>query len=203
MASARTSRFLRLSSMKSDVSRSVTFCAATGTFRDVADAERVALDELHLNVRAHPLDDVLHRRLRLLCLVEVQVADDSFEARAAQKLLAEALKSIFDARRHRRLDVALRHPLRNDHDQRARAIPVGETVQDGDCRDAGEENRDHNDEQTPLENTDDVVERVCPAWKHRGSQRISRVLSVSPTRTVCRSSVWGRPSARSTGRAKS
>ena len=70
----------------------------------VADAERVALDDVDADVaRAHPLDDVFHQLLvGALLRIQVEVRDDLLEPGAAEDLLADRLQAILDARGHRR-----------------------------------------------------------------------------------------------------
>ena len=85
-----------------------------------ADTERIALDDLHVDVAPHPLDDVFHDRGTPLFAVQIEVLDDAFEARAAENLLADRLQTILDARRDRRLHVGLGHALGHDQDQRLR-----------------------------------------------------------------------------------
>jgi hypothetical protein len=95
---------------------------------DEADAERIAAEDLDADVAAHLLDDVLHDSGLALLGVQIEVPDDTLETRAAQNLLDQGLEAIFDSRRDRRTDVALRNALRYDENHRLGAILVGQVV---------------------------------------------------------------------------
>ena len=56
--------------------------------------------------------------------IEVEFADDLFEARAAQDLLIERGQAILEPHPHGRLHVALGNLLRHDEDERLGAKPV-------------------------------------------------------------------------------
>jgi hypothetical protein len=98
----------------------------------VTDAERVAFDDADADVLGpHPLDNVFHQLLvGPFTRIQVEVRDDLLEARAAENLLADRLQAILDARRHRRLDVTLRHALRHHEDQALRTVQVRQIVND-------------------------------------------------------------------------
>ena len=118
--------------------------------------------------------------------------DDPLEARAAQNLLADGRQAILDARRDGRPDVALRHPLRNDEDQRLRAVALREPLSD-DRRTNGRDDERHQNQPFPVpDDLENFFRRVLLSRQHGYFLR-SGTHAVIPTRTVFRSSDCGMP----------
>ena len=62
--------------------------------------KRIASDHLDVDVFAHSLDNLLHDVGPTLDGVQVEVADDALESRAAQDLLSDRLHPLLDAGGH-------------------------------------------------------------------------------------------------------
>ena len=161
-------------------------------------AGRLDADVLH----PHAFDHVFHQ-LRLAFLgIEVELADDLFEPRAAQDLLVEGGQAVLEPHFHRWLHVVLGNLLRDHHDERLGAKPVRQPPCHHDGRHRNDDER-HQDQPLCAATARRARLQGYSAFQESCSHLVRGSQRFRPTRTPLRLNSGGRPAGRSTTWVKS